>query len=83
VPAIIGGKMGDVEHKLTITVLYTLEPGTVPAGEIEALSLASGKVEWDTKVSPSRATRSSSRRAPAASAGAGLGRPQLVAYTVH
>jgi outer membrane protein assembly factor BamB len=81
-----------LEHKLTIKVPYTFEPGslggvlsnmavadgsvyvatldvplietkmtsvdgdgapkgTVAAGEIEALSLATGKVEWDTKVS--------------------------------
>jgi alcohol dehydrogenase (cytochrome c) len=81
-----------LEHKLTITVPYTYEPGslggvlsniatadgsvyvatldvplidktlnstdgdaappgTTAAGEIEALSLATGKVEWDTKVS--------------------------------
>jgi len=80
-----------LEHKLTITLPYTFEPGslggvltnmaaadgsvyvatvdvpliaktltsvdgdaappgTVPGGEIEALSLATGKVEWDTKV---------------------------------
>jgi alcohol dehydrogenase (cytochrome c) len=159
-----------LEHKLTITLPYTFEPGalggvltnmaeadgsvyvttidlpliaktmgsvdggsagkTPPTGEIEALSVATGKVEWDTKVSAlplgaatvsndlvfttlsnrtliafnratgaivySRTLPTSANSpiaitsnailvpagAPQSSAKAGLGNPQLVAYTI-
>ena len=37
--------------KLTSVDGDTAPPGTTPAGEVVALSLATGKVEWDTKVS--------------------------------
>jgi len=37
--------------KLTSVDGDTAPPGTAPAGDVVALSLATGKVEWDTKVS--------------------------------
>jgi outer membrane protein assembly factor BamB len=45
-----------IDVPLTATTLKSVDgdsapPGTTAAGEIEALSLATGKVEWDTKVS--------------------------------
>jgi outer membrane protein assembly factor BamB len=39
------------ETKMTSVDGDSAPPGTVPGGEIEALNLATGKVEWDTKVS--------------------------------
>jgi alcohol dehydrogenase (cytochrome c) len=40
-----------IETKMTSVDGDGAPKGTVAAGEIEALSLATGKVEWDTKVS--------------------------------
>ena len=39
------------ETKMTSVDGDSAPPGTVPGGEIEALNLATGKVQWDTKVS--------------------------------
>jgi alcohol dehydrogenase (cytochrome c) len=39
------------ETKMTSVDGDSAPPGTVPGGDIEALNLATGKVEWDTKVS--------------------------------
>jgi alcohol dehydrogenase (cytochrome c) len=39
-----------IDSKMTSADGDTAPPGTTAAGEVEALSLATGKVEWDTKV---------------------------------
>jgi len=41
-----------IDSAFTLTTMSTVNgaPAAAPAGEIEALSLATGKVEWDTKV---------------------------------
>jgi outer membrane protein assembly factor BamB len=42
-----------IDSKFTLTNLQQVDgaPSTVPTGEIEALNLGTGKVEWDTKLS--------------------------------